>query len=128
MTSTSDTRRSASTTTPQTAPVTLGTLLRHLRPYRGSVALIIGVLLLEVGTDLLKAWPLKFVIDSLTYKKSHHGGLRVHLPPSITGSLPVFLAVVSLAIILLSLLEGVASYFGSYLRTKVAAQVAAGIR
>ena len=37
--------------------------LPFLRPYRGRVAIIVALLLVQVGLGALQPWPLKIVID-----------------------------------------------------------------
>ncbi len=50
-------------------------LLRYARPYRGAVALQLGLMLLATGFGLLKPWPLKILVDNVA------GGAPLALGP-----------------------------------------------
>ena len=120
----------ASKTAPnsQTTDAPLAGLLEYVRPYWAWLVLIVVLILGEVGTDLLRPWPLKFVIDYLTKADGAGIGRRVGLPPWLWGSLPRFLTFVSGSLVLIAVAEGLFSYYSTYLQTKVAGQIATAIR
>jgi hypothetical protein len=45
-------------------PTRLRSLRRFLRPYRGSLSLASGLILVETLIDLARPWPLKLVVDN----------------------------------------------------------------
>jgi ATP-binding cassette subfamily B protein/subfamily B ATP-binding cassette protein MsbA len=57
-------------------------LLRYARPHWRTILILIATMVVEIGLDLLKPWPLKLVIDNVLGHQSHP------TPHIITGLLP----------------------------------------
>ena len=106
----------------------LASLYRLLRPYRGRFIAALLLLGGEVVTDLLKPWPIKFVIDYLTQHEGKRAIVHVPFVSKIHLSEVRFLVLISAAILLITLAEGVFSYFGITLRAKTAGQIGASLR
>lgn len=69
-----------------------------IREHRGTIAIAMGALFLQVVFSLLEPWPLKFVIDLVT--DSHQGRSEFILPTAITElSAPLFLAILAIALV-----------------------------
>ena len=59
-----------------------GQLLRALgyfRPDGGRIAFALGLLLLGIGLNLLKPWPLAFLVDSILGGKPYPGLSLIHI-------------------------------------------------
>jgi len=81
----------------------------HLRQYRGLMALSFLALLVEVGLRLLEPWPLKFVFDHLLGQR--HTPKRP-LPAWLAGLDPMaLLALAALAVVIITCIRAVASYW-----------------
>jgi hypothetical protein len=52
------------TPTPTPTPTPRQSLRRFLRPYRGSLSLASGLILVETLLDLARPWPLKLAVDN----------------------------------------------------------------
>src|SRR5215831_18632571 len=52
-------------------------LTRYLRPHRGSVAGILAAMIVTIGMDILRPWPMKVLVDQVLGHRP--------FPPSLTG-------------------------------------------
>jgi ABC-type multidrug transport system fused ATPase/permease subunit len=104
-------------------------MLEHLRPHKVQVAFVLLLVVAEVATDLLKPWPLKFVIDYLSHG---HGGAEPAAPVGLLAwawaSTVSFLAFIGASILLIAVADGVVSYYDTFLRAQVAGQIGVGLR
>jgi ATP-binding cassette subfamily B protein len=98
-----------------------------LAPYGRLFALAFGAMLLQTGASLLQPWPLKVVLDSALgdhalphFLDRLHDVVGHHKAGTIT--------VAALATVVIALLDGSASYVGSYLTTSVGQWLAHDLR
>jgi subfamily B ATP-binding cassette protein MsbA len=100
-----------------------------LRPYRGSLAVILGAMLLQTAMSVAAPWPLKIVLDNVV--GIHHLSPRVAelLHPFLSNANKMSIAVAAaVATIIIALLGAVASYVGNYYTTSVGQWVANDLR
>lgn len=103
-------------------------LRSHLRNHRGQ-AFIVGVLLVgEVIAELVKPWPMKFVIDYLTTEEGGTPDSRVPIPGIAGDSVTSFLIFAGVAIIGFALFDAVVTYFGTYWRNRLGTQIGVDLR
>lgn len=100
-------------------------ILRYYQPFAGRIALALGLLLGATALNLLKPWPLKFVVDAVL--PSPQGGIRI---PGLEGlwSFPSALAVTCGALILIHLLWGAVNLAQTYTLIKVGLQALLRVR
>ena len=123
------------TTQPEsTPPVAHGseTLLSFVggavRPYRGTLAIVLAAMLVETAMSLAAPWPLKVVIDSVVHSHPLPGWMAwVHHLPGGTGrmGLAVWCA---LTVVAIALIGGIASYIDNYYTETVGQWVANDLR
>jgi ABC-type multidrug transport system fused ATPase/permease subunit len=100
-----------------------------LRPYRGSLAAILGAMLLQMAMSVASPWPLKVVLDNVV--GTHHlpARLAAFLHPFLAESNKMSIAAAAaIATIVIALLGAVASYIGNYYTTSVGQWVANDLR
>ena len=100
-----------------------------LKPYRGSLVLILLAMLVQTATSVAAPWPLKIILDNV---------VGVHkLPPWLDGFLRPFMssgtkmqiaAAAAIATVLIALLGAAASYLANYYTTSVGQWVANDLR
>jgi ATP-binding cassette subfamily B protein len=99
-------------------------LRRFLRPYRGSLAVAVALILTETAFDLARPWPLKLAVDNAIGGRPLGGPLQ-----GLNGLGPTTLAAVAavagLALVAVSALVG---YLVSYLTAATAERVGADLR
>ncbi len=92
--------------------------LRTYAPYKGSILFALVFVLLNIGADLLKPWPFKFIIDSILTPNgdtaSYH---NLH-----------FLLTLCLALVGLHLLSGLFSLINSYMLVQIGLKALVRIR
>lgn len=106
----------------------LAFFLENLKPHRRAFALIFILTLAGIATELLKPWPLKFVIDYLTTGNANHGARGRFLPEAVTESVTYFLAFITGFILLLALSDGLIRYFDTYLQKKTGGEIISRLR
>ena len=79
-------------------PNVIRRLGRFVRPYRVTLAVSFLLLLVRVGVELLKPWPLKFVFDDVLTK------------PSLTGDTLSLLIGIAALVVVIALLDGLLGY------------------
>jgi len=92
--------------------------LRYYAPYSAPIFLALAFVLLNIGTDLLKPWPLKYIIDSILDPKAS---------PSTYHNLH-YLLQLCLGLAGLCLLSGLFNLVSSYLLVKIGLKALARIR
>jgi ABC-type multidrug transport system fused ATPase/permease subunit len=100
-----------------------------LRPYRGSLAAILGAMLVQMAMSVAAPWPLKVVLDNVV--GTHHlpARLAAMLEPFLNQSNKMSIAVAAaVATIVIALLGAIASYVGNYYTTSVGQWVANDLR
>jgi ATP-binding cassette subfamily B protein len=84
-------------------------LAPYMRPYRGRLALLALLSLLEVGLGALTPWPMAFVVDNVLEKHPWPAPLARVLPSPDAMNVAVMLAVVLLAGLLLQVIDELVS-------------------
>jgi ABC-type multidrug transport system fused ATPase/permease subunit len=106
----------------------LADMLGHLRPHKAQVAVILFLVVAETAADLLKPWPLKFVIDYLTQGRGAGRAAPVPLLAWAWASTAPFLGFIAASILLIAVADGVISYYDTVLRARLAGQAGTGLR
>jgi ABC-type multidrug transport system fused ATPase/permease subunit len=101
-----------------------------LRPYRGSLALILVTMLVQSIMTLASPWPLKIVIDNVVVGRKLDPWLAGLLKPWLTTHAhPMHLAIVAgMAVIVIAILNSTASYLTNYFTESVGQWVANDLR
>src|ERR1700688_3748289 len=87
-------------------------LIRELlRPYRGSLAMILVAMLVQSTMTLAAPWPLKIVIDNVVVGRKLDPWLAGLLKPLLTHAHRLHLAVAAgIAVVVIAVLNSAASY------------------
>lgn len=105
-------------------------LIRSLiRPYRGTLLVILIAMLVQTAMSVAGPWPLKIVLDNVLGSHPLPDWLR-DLLPGLSGSgnkMQIAIAA-ALATVLIALLGAIASYFANYYTTSVGQWVANDLR
>src|ERR1700761_8784550 len=100
-----------------------------LRPYRGSLAIILTTMLVQSLMTLAAPWPLKIVIDNVVVGRKLDPWLAGVLKPLLTHAHRVHLAVAAaIAVIVIAILNAAASYVANYFTESVGQWVANDLR
>jgi ABC-type multidrug transport system fused ATPase/permease subunit len=105
-------------------------LIRELlRPYRGSLAMILVAMLIQSLMTLSAPWPLKIIIDNVVVGRKLDPWLAGLLKPLLTHGHRAHLAeIAALAVIVIAVLNAAASYLANYLTESVGQWVANDLR
>lgn len=105
-------------------------LIRELvRPYRGSLAIILIAMLVETAMSLAAPWPLKIIIDNVVGHHQLTPWLDVLVRPMLEGGKRVHVAALAaLASLVIALVGAVASYVDNYYTESVGQWVAHDLR
>jgi ABC-type multidrug transport system fused ATPase/permease subunit len=105
-------------------------LIRELlRPYRGSLAMILVAMLVQSTMTLAAPWPLKIVIDNVVVGRKLDPWLAHLIEPVLAHAHRAHLAeIAALAVILIAIFNAVASYVASYFTESVGQWVANDLR
>jgi ABC-type multidrug transport system fused ATPase/permease subunit len=105
-------------------------LIRQLlRPYRGSLGIILVAMLLQSGMTLAGPWPLKIILDNVIVGHKLNPWLGRLLEPLLTHGHRVHLAALAAcAVILIAILNACASYVANYYTESVGQWVANDLR
>ena len=89
----------------------MGLIRDLLRPYRGSLAVILLAMLVQSTMTLAAPWPLKIVLDNVVVSKKLDPWMAALLKPFLVHGHRIHLAeVAALAVVLIALLNAAASY------------------
>jgi subfamily B ATP-binding cassette protein MsbA len=100
-----------------------------IRPYRGTLVIILFAMLVETAMSLAAPWPLKMILDNVVGKHKLEPWLRPLMGSSVeTGSKLHFAAIAALAFVLIAVLGAVASYISNYYTESVGQYVAHDLR
>jgi len=106
------------------------TLIRQLvRPYRGTLLIILVAMMVETAMSLVAPWPLKIIIDNVA--GSHHlpEWLRQIVGPVLNVENKMHVALLAaLATILIAAIDAVASYVDNYFTESAGQYVAHDLR
>ena len=92
-------------------------LIRELlRPYRGSLAMILAAMLVQSLMTLSAPWPLKIIIDNVVVGRKLDPWIAALLKPLLVHGHRSHLAeIAALAVIVIAILSAAASYLANYL-------------
>ncbi len=94
----------------------MGSLIRELiRPYRRTLALILGVMLVQAAMRLAVPWPLKIILDNVVGSNRLPGWVTNWLLPILGGTSKMHIAVLAaIGVVIIAALMGIAFYIGMY--------------
>ena len=106
-----------------------GLIRELLRPYRGSLAVILVAMLVQSTMTLAAPWPLKIVIDNVVVGRKLDPWLAHLIEPVLAHAHRAHLAeIAALAVILIAVFNAVASYMANYFTESVGQWVANDLR
>jgi ABC-type multidrug transport system fused ATPase/permease subunit len=105
-------------------------LLRELiRPYRGTLLIILLAMLVETAMSLAAPWPLKIIIDNVVGNHKLPHVVDHVLRPVLDGGNKLQVALLAaLAVVAIAVLGGIASYIDNYFTESVGQWVANDLR
>jgi ABC-type multidrug transport system fused ATPase/permease subunit len=105
-------------------------LVRNLvRPYRGTLFLILLVMIVQTAMSVAEPWPLKIVIDNVVGSRKLPHGLDHLLGPLLGAGTKMQIALAAaVAAVLIAALGALASYISHYYTTSVGQWVANDLR
>jgi ABC-type multidrug transport system fused ATPase/permease subunit len=106
-------------------------LIRQLvRPYRGSLLIILLAMLVETAMSLAAPWPLKVIIDNVAGShKLPHWLARAMEPMALNSASKMHIALIAgLATIVIAILAAIATYIDNYFTESVGQYVAHDLR
>jgi ABC-type multidrug transport system fused ATPase/permease subunit len=110
-------------------PGMMGLIRELMRPYRGSLAMILVAMLVQSTMTLAAPWPLKIIIDNVVVGRKLDPWLAGLLKPLLAHGHRSHLAeIAALAVILIAILNAAASYLANYLTESVGQWVANDLR
>ena len=100
-----------------------------IRPYRGTLAIILAAMLVQTAASVAGPWPLKIVLDNVAGNHKLPHWLGYLMEPLLTGSGKMQIAAgAAVAFILIAVVSAVASYVANYYTTSVGQWVANDLR
>ncbi len=104
-------------------------ILSLVRPYRGTLFLILLAMLVETVMGVAAPWPLKIILDNVVGSHKLPHWLDSILAPILSGTGKMQIAVAAaLATVIIAVLGAVASYVANYYTTSVGQYVANDLR
>jgi ABC-type multidrug transport system fused ATPase/permease subunit len=104
-------------------------ILDLIRPYRGTLVIILFAMLVETAMSLASPWPLKIIIDNVVDShKLPHTLNEIVRPLTEHGNKLHVAALAAVAFVLIALLGAVASYIDNYYTESVGQWVAHDLR
>ena len=104
-------------------------ILSLVRPYRGTLFVILVAMLVETVMGVAAPWPLKIILDNVVGSHKLPHWLDSLLTPILSGTGKMQIAVAAaLATVIIALLAAVASYVANYYTTSVGQYVANDLR
>ncbi|MFQ5639871.1 MAG: ABC transporter ATP-binding protein [bacterium] len=107
---------------------TLAFITENLKAHRRAFGSIVFLTLGAIIAELLRPWPLKFVIDYLIEGKSGRSSFGLALPAPLTDSVTPFLVFIASAILLIAVADGFITYYSTYLRKKMGGEIITRLR
>jgi len=100
-----------------------------LKPYRGSLVLILLAMLLQMAATVATPWPLKVVLDNVVGEHKLPGWLHNLLRPFLSSDSKMEIAAAAaVALIVIALVGAIASYVANYYTASVGQWVANDLR
>jgi len=105
-------------------------LIRSLvRPYRGTLFVILMAMLVQTAMSVAGPWPLKIILDNVVGSHRLASWLDDFLRPILSGSGKMQIAVAAaMAVVLIAVFGAIASYVANYYTTSVGQWVANDLR
>src|SRR6516225_9215759 len=105
-------------------------LIRQLiRPYRGTLVIILLAMLVETAMSLAAPWPLKIIIDNVAGSHKLPGWMHHDLGPILENTSKMHVAMLAaLAVVLIAVVGAVASYIDNYYTESAGQYVAHELR
>ena len=104
-------------------------ILSLVRPYRGTLAVILLAMIVQTAMSVAGPWPLKIILDNVVGSHKLAPWLADFLRPVLGNGDKMQIAVAaSLAVLFIALLGAVASYIANYYTTSVGQWVANDLR
>jgi ABC-type multidrug transport system fused ATPase/permease subunit len=105
-------------------------LIRSLvRPYRGTLLIILTAMLVQTAMSVAGPWPLKIILDNVVGSHKLAPWLDDFLRPILSGSGKMQIAVAAaMAVVLIAVFGAIASYVANYYTTSVGQWVANDLR
>ena len=105
-------------------------LIRQLiRPYRGTLVIILLAMLVETAMSLAAPWPLKIIIDNVAGSHKLPAWMNHALGPILESTSKMHLALLAaLAVVLIAVVGAVASYIDNYYTESAGQYVAHDLR
>jgi len=105
-------------------------LIRSLvRPYRGTLLIILVAMLVQTAMSVAGPWPLKIILDNVVGSHKLAPWLDELLRPMLSGSSKMQIAAAAaIAAVLIAVLGAIASYIANYYTTSVGQWVANDLR
>ena len=110
-------------------PGMMGLIRELLRPYRGSLVIILTAMIVQSAMTLAAPWPLKIILDNVILGRKLTPWMDGWLRPMLTHGHRVHLAVLAaVAVVLIALFNALASYLANYFTESVGQWVANDLR
>jgi ABC-type multidrug transport system fused ATPase/permease subunit len=107
----------------------MGLIRELLRPYRGSLAIILAAMVVQSAMTLAAPWPLKIILDNVVVGRRLDSWMARLLQPLLTHGHRVHLAMLAaLAVVCIAIFNAVASYIANYFTESVGQWVANDLR
>src|ERR1700691_5803206 len=107
----------------------MGLIRELLRPYRGSLAIILTAMVVQSAMTLAAPWPLKIILDNVVVGRRLDSWMARLLPPLLTHGHRVHLAMLAaLAVVCIAIFNAGASYIANYFTESVGQWVANDLR
>ena len=100
-----------------------------LRPYRGSLTIILVAMLLQMAASVATPWPLKIILDNVAGEHRLPPWLNDFLHPFMSGGTKMEIAATAaISLVIIAVIGAVASYVANYYTTSVGQWVANDLR
>ncbi len=110
-------------------PGMMGLIRELLRPYRGSLAIILTAMIVQSAMTLAAPWPLKIILDNVILGRKLSPWMDHFLAPMLAHGHRVHIAIVAaVAVVIIALLNALASYLANYFTESVGQWVANDLR
>jgi ABC-type multidrug transport system fused ATPase/permease subunit len=107
----------------------IGLIRSLVRPYRATLMIILGAMLVQTAMSVAGPWPLKIILDNVVGSHKLAPWLDDLLRPILAGGSKMQVAAAAaIAAVLISVLSGIASYIADYYTTSVGQWVANDLR
>jgi ABC-type multidrug transport system fused ATPase/permease subunit len=107
----------------------MGLIRELLRPYRGSLAIILTAMVVQSAMTLAAPWPLKIILDNVVVGRRLDSWMARLLQPLLAHGHRVHLAMLAaLAVVCIAIFNAVASYIANYFTESVGQWVANDLR